>query len=75
MKKTLAFNYRGAILTGLFLCFSSVGCQKENATLNSVPRSSEPLGVKADKESFVVATDWCRLQTRIMLERNSAFNG
>jgi hypothetical protein len=56
--------------------FTFISCQKEhqddlsneaqNNTVSSTP--------KAEHESAAVATDWYRLQTRILLERNSALN-
>jgi hypothetical protein len=76
MKKKMVFNYNRVILIGLTLCFSLMyGCQKENASLTPTSRNPEVQGVKTENESAAVATDWYRLQFRIMLERNSAFNG
>ena len=76
MKKTLAFLQNKLQIVFVLLCFSLVySCQKENASLTPASRNPDVLGVKADSESSVVATDWYRLQTRILLERNSALNG
>ena len=43
-----------------------VGSEAQSKTVASTP--------KAEHESSAVATDWYRLQTRILLERNSALN-
>lgn len=62
------------ILTTALLFLSS--CQKTD--LRSTPADAQAAksnNGKAERASGSVATDWYRLQTNIMLERNSAFNG
>jgi hypothetical protein len=60
----------------LVLCIVLIySCQKEDTSLQPATRDPQVFGVSPDNESSAVATDWYRLQTRIMLERNSAFNG
>jgi hypothetical protein len=68
MKKKILFT-----LAILFLLFS---CQKESQRgAGNEPQSKTVSSTpKAEYESSAVATDWYRLQTRILLERNSALN-
>jgi len=64
-----------SIVTALFLFLFS--CQKEvQENFTEQPRSkSVPSTPKAENTSGHVATDWYKLQLRILLERNSSLNG
>src|SRR6266496_2938007 len=64
-----------SIATALFLFLFS--CQKETQkNLVEQPQSkSVPSTPKAENTSGHVATDWYKLQLRILLERNSSLNG
>jgi hypothetical protein len=68
MKKKILFSL--AILFLLFSCQKETqrdaGNEPQSKTVSSTP--------KAEHESSAVATDWYRLQIRILLERNSALN-
>src|SRR5678815_1038391 len=68
MKKKILLSL--AILFLLFSCKKETqrdaGNEPQSKTVSSTP--------KAEHESSAVATDWYRLQIRILLERNSALN-
>lgn len=75
MKRNTASYINGAVLLVLLLSFSLLNsCQKDFQS-SDVASSVDESAVKADNLSGSVATDWYRLQMRILLERNSAFNG
>ena len=73
--KRISFSFLAVFSISLFLLTGLPGCQKEVNPGTSSSRNPETLGVKTENVSSAVATDWYRLQFRIMLERNSAFNG
>ena len=58
------------------ILFVFISCQKDirNKPLSEVQSKAVSSTPKAEHESSAVATDWYRLQTRILLERNSALN-
>jgi hypothetical protein len=64
------------ILLSLAILFLLVSCQKEtqNGVQNELQSKTVSSTPKAEHESSAVATDWYRLQIRILLERNSALN-
>ncbi|MES2646465.1 MAG: vanadium-dependent haloperoxidase [Bacteroidota bacterium] len=76
MRKTISIFQQNRLAAFLVLFIALMySCRKEDKVLLPASRDPQLFGVKAEKESSAVATDWYRLQTRIMLERNSAFNG
>ena len=64
------------ILLSLAILFLLVSCKKETQRdAGNEPQSKTVSSTpKAEHESSAVATDWYRLQIRILLERNSALN-
>src|SRR4030095_4677336 len=62
------------LIVMIFILFYS--CKKESQKdIQSEPQSKTVSSTpKAEHESSAVATDWYRLQIRILLERNSALN-
>lgn len=74
MKKNTATHFNGAVLVLMLLLVTALySCQKDIQSERAAGAVDEA-AIKADNEGSAVATDWYRLQTRIMLERNSAFN-
>ena len=78
MRLLIKCSSKNWVLLTICTIFIISACQKET-TIQEVATET-PTGVatspkKVDKQSSSVATDWYRLQFRIMLERNSAFNG
>ena len=68
--------FKAAVLCMLFSFF--VGCKKDLKSPEPAPLTndySEGAANKNQHESADVAFDWYKLQLRILLERNSAFNG
>ena len=78
MKSLIMLSKKWTSLT-LISIFVFTSCQKEKAlpdvTTETPAKTIAASAKKTDKESSNVATDWYRLQFRILLERNSAFNG
>jgi len=76
LKKNSPYKW---FLMSIILIAVITSCQKTAQHLPAVatnPIAGSPDNLRrADKNDATVATDWYRLQFRIMLERNSAFNG
>ncbi|HEU5166685.1 MAG TPA: hypothetical protein VFU29_14140, partial [Chitinophagaceae bacterium] len=78
MRSLIKRSSKNWILLAVCTIFIISACQKEKTVqevATEIPTSIATTAKKIDKQSSNVATDWYRLQFRIMLERNSAFNG
>ena len=72
MKTLIKLSTAKWLLSLSLILFTFISCKKDirNEPLSEVQSNA----VSALHENAAVATDWYRLQIRILLERNSAFN-
>jgi len=73
MKLSIKLSTAKWLLLLSFILFTVISCKKDirNEPLPEIQSEA----VSALHQNAAVATDWYRLQIRILLERNSAFNG